>query len=312
MSIQKAVFIILFAVLSIAGFNSKNIYNVVMSYERYSAGLNTRSITLDFGEIVYAENDLKSDVTLLLVHGFGGNKDTWNWVVPEWNDKYHIIMIDLPGHGDSVSEKTLSYTMSDQAKRLHQFVEAKGLKQFYLLGHSMGGAVALRFAGDYEKNLKALVLIDSLGLEKTKSDGVKLVERSEKNPLYDVCTQERLETLLLYSMYKPPYIPDMIKDALLEDKCARRDLEKILYDDMYKDVCCLDDIARNIRIPTLILWGDQDKMTHVDNATLFHDTIEGSKLVILEQIGHVPILEDPVRTAYEIDKFIQEIDSGSK
>jgi pimeloyl-ACP methyl ester carboxylesterase len=81
---------------------------------------------------------------------------------------------------------------------------------------------------------------------------------------------------------------------------------------MYKDVCCLDDIARNIHVQTLIIWGDQDKMTHVDNATLFHDTIEGSKLVILKQIGHVPILEDPVRTANEIDKFIQEIDPGLK
>jgi pimeloyl-ACP methyl ester carboxylesterase len=170
----------------------------------------------------------------------------------------------------------------------------------------------LKFAGEHEAYLKGLVLIDSLGLEKTKSDGVKLVERSEKNPLYDVCTLERLETLLHYSMYKPPYIPDMIKEALLEEKCARRDLEKILYEDMYKDVCCLNDIAKHIHVPTLILWGDQDKMTHIDNATLFHETIEGSSLVILKQIGHVPILEDPERTAEAIDRFIQKTEPYHK
>lgn len=311
MSIQKAIFIILFVILSITGYNSKNIYNVVMAYERYSAGLQTRSITLDFGEIVYAENDLKSDVTLVMVHGFGGNKDTWNWVVPEWNDKYHIIMIDLPGHGESVSEKTLGYTMTDQAKRLHQFTQAKGIKHFYLLGHSMGGAVALRFAGDHEEDLKALVLIDSMGLEKTKSDGVKLVERSEKNPLYDVCTKERLDTLLNYSMHKLPYIPDIMKDALLEEKCARRDLEKILYEDMYKDVCCLNDIAENIDIPTLILWGDRDRMTHLDNAALFHQAIQGSELAILKEIGHVPILEDPKQTAEIIDRFIDRVEKST-
>jgi len=312
MSLQKVFFIILFVIVSFTGFNSKNVYDVVMTYERYSAGLTTKSITLDFGEIVYAENDVESDVTLVLVHGFGGNKDTWNWIVPEWSDKYRIVVIDLPGHGESVSEETLSYTITDQAQRLNHFVEAKGIKNFYLLGHSMGGAVALRFAGDHEENLKALILIDAMGLEKTKSDGVKLVEKSDKNPLYDVCTKERLETLLNYSMYKSPYIPEMVKDALLEEKCARRDLEKVLYEDMYKDVCCLNDIAKNLHIPTLIVWGDQDKMTHIDNAALFHDTIEGSKLVILEQIGHVPILEDPVRTAKEIDKFIQEIDHNLK
>jgi len=311
MSMQKLIFVILFVLLSITGFNSTNIYDVVMSFERYKAGLEKKTIALEFGEIVYVENDVQSNVKLVLVHGFGGNKDTWNWIVPEWVDKYHVFVIDLPGHGESVSNMTLNYTITDQAARLNQFVEAIGINNFYLLGHSMGGAVALRFAGDHEENLKSLILIDAMGLEKTKSDGVKLVEKSDKNPLYDVCTRERLETLLDYSMYKPPYIPDMMKDALLKEKCARRDLEKVLYDDMYKDVCCLNDIAKNIHVPTLIIWGDKDKMTHLDNATLFHETIEGSEVAVLKDIGHVPILEDPVQTAYIIDTFITQIEKNT-
>ena len=308
MSIQKIIFIILVGILSFTGFSSQKLYNVAMAYERYSAGLETKSITLDFGEIVYAENDVKSDVTLILIHGFGGNKDTWNWIVPAWNDKYHIIVIDMPGHGGSVSEKTLDYTITTQAERLYKFLEAKKLKDFYLLGHSMGGAIALRFAGNHVDKLKALILIDSMGMEQTKSDGVKLVEKSDKNPLYDVCTKERLQTLLDYSMYKPPYIPDIIKNALLEEKCSRRDLEKVLYEDMYKDVCCLNDIAKTIDIPTLILWGEKDRMTHVDDAAFFHETIKGSKLVILKEVGHVPILEVPEQTAEAIEQFIKQID----
>ncbi len=308
MTIQKIIFIILVTVLSFAGFGSKQLYDVVTLYERYSAGFEKKSMTLDFGEMVYSENDVKSDVTLVLIHGFGGNKDTWNRIVAEWDDKYHVIAIDLPGHGESVSKRTLSYTIADQAERIYTFLEAKKLKGVYLLGHSMGGAIALRFAGSHEEDLKALILIDAMGLEQTKSDGVKLVEISDKNPLYDVCTEERLETLLNYSMYKPPYIPDIIKEALLQEKCGRRDLEKVLYEEMYKDVCCLDDIAKKIHIPTLILWGDKDRMTHVDNATLFHDTIKKSQLVIFKEMGHVPILEDPEKTADEIDKFIKQID----
>jgi abhydrolase domain-containing protein 6 len=307
MSIHKIILIVLIALLTLTIDSNRKLYDTVMAYEQYTAGLEKKSIALDFGKIVYLENDVKSDETLLFVHGFGGNKDTWNRVVEALNDKYHAIVIDLPGHGESVSKMTLNYTITEQAKRLHTFSKAKNLQNFYLFGHSMGGAIALRYAGDHEENLKALVLIDSLGLEKTKSDGVKLVERSEKNPLYDVCSKERLETLLHYSMYKPPYIPDIIKDAMLEEKCARRDLEKILYEDMYEDVCCLDNIAKELHLPTLILWGDQDKMTHIDNATLFHNTIKGSQLVIFKEVGHVPLLEDPVRTASEIDKFIREI-----
>ena len=284
MTIQKILFILLFVILSFTGFNSKNAYDVVMAYERYSTGMEEKSMALDFGKIVYAENDVKSDVTLVLVHGFGGNKDTWNWIVSKWYDKYHLVAIDLPGHGESVSSMTLDYTITAQAERLYKFLEAKKLKNFYLVGHSMGGAISLRFAGSHAEDLKALILIDSMGMGQTKSDGVKLVERSDKNPLYDVCTKERLQTLLDYSMHKPPYMPDMIKDALLEEKCSRRDLEKVLYDDMYKDVCCLNDIAKSIDIPTLILWGDKDRMTHIDNATLLHDTIKRSQLIILTDI----------------------------
>ena len=307
MSIQKVIFIILVGILSFTGFSATKLYDVAMAYERYSAGLETKSITLDFGEIVYAENDVKSDVTLVLVHGFGGNKDTWNWVVPAWNDKYHIIVIDMPGHGDSVSKKTLSYTMTDQAERLHTFLEAKNIKQFYLFGHSMGGAIAVRYALNHRENVNALILIDSMGMVQTKSDGVKLVEKSDKNPLYDVCTKERLETLLNYSMYKPPYIPDILKDALLQQKCARRDLEKVIYEDMYNDVN-VSAVVKNISMPTLILWGEKDRMTHVDDAAFFHETIKGSKLVILKEVGHVPILEAPEQTADEVDRFIKQID----
>lgn len=307
MSIQKLIFIIVVGILSLTGMGSIKLYDVVMAYERYSAGLETKSITLDFGEIIYAENDVKSDVTLVLVHGFGGNKDTWNWVVPEWNDQYHVIVIDLPGHGESVSKKTLIYTMTEQAERLHAFLEAKKIKNIYLFGHSMGGAITTRYAVNHKENVNALILIDSMGMVQTKSDGVKLVEISDKNPLYDVCTEERLETLLNYSMYQAPYIPEIIKDAILEEKCSRRELEKVMYEDMYKDVN-LSDVVKSIDIPTLILWGEKDRMTHVDDASLFHETIEGSKLVILKEIGHVPILEDPEQTAEVIDRFIKQIE----
>ena len=301
----------LVGILSFTGFSATKLYDVVMAYERYSAGLQTKSITLDFGEIAYAENDVKSDITLVLVHGFGGNKDTWNWVVPAWNDKYHVVVIDMPGHGDSVSKKTLSYTMTDQAERLNQFLEAKKIKTFYLFGHSMGGAIAVHYALNHREKVNALILIDSMGMVQTKSDGVKLVEESDKNPLYDVCTKERIETLLNYSMYKPPYIPDIIKSALLEEKCARRDLEKVMYEDMYTDVN-LSAVAKNISIPTLILWGEKDRMTHVDDASLFHKNIKGSKLVILKEVGHVPILEEPEQTADEVDTFIRQISNQKK
>ena len=305
MPIQKIIFILIVALLSFFGLSPEKLYDVVTRYERYSAGLEKKSITLDFGKVVYNENDVHSAVTLVLIHGFGGGKDTWNRVADQWDDEYHIIAIDLPGHAESVSKKDLGYTITQQAQRVKQFIDAKNIRGFYLLGHSMGGAIALRYAADQTQNVKALILIDSMGMEQTKSDGVILVEHSDTNPLYDVCTKERLETLLNYSMHEPPYIPDIIKEALLEEKCARREIEKEIYEGMYRDVN-LSITAQNIDVPTLIVWGEKDRMTHVDDARLFHRTIQNSQLVILKEIGHVPILEAPEKTAEVISRFIEE------
>lgn len=287
--------------------SSKQLYDTALEYQRSSAGMQKKSVTLDFGKIVYLENDVKRDTTVVLVHGFGGSKDNWTKMIAEWHDRYHVIAIDLPGNGESVSDKALDYTTTHQAQMLDRFLRSKSLKKFHLIGHSMGGAIALRYVEEHSDNVDSLVLIDAMGMVQTKSDGVKLLERSEKNPLYDVCTEERLDTLLNYSMYKVPKFFDMFKETVLEKKCHRREIEKVMYEDLYKDID-LGYVAKRVRKPTLILWGEKDRMTHVDNAILFHNTIEGSQLVILKDIGHVPLLEAPKQTADTIDKFIKQIE----
>ncbi len=276
---------------------------MVMAYEQSSAGLEKKSVTLDFGEIVYLENNVKSDVTLVLVHGFGGSKDNWSRMVKHLDDTYHVIVPDLPGHGESVSKLDLGYTTTEQAKRLGAFLKAKNIQNFHLVGHSMGGAIALRTVKQNVKNIRSLILIDAMGMHKTKSLGDLLVEESAQNPLYDVCTKERLETLLSYSMNKMPYIPEIFKDVMLADKCERKALEKVMYYDLFKDVK-LDAIVQSITLPTLILWGEKDKIIHVDNGKLLHDTINKSQLCIFKEVGHIPMLEDPEKTAEVIDRFI--------
>ena len=298
--------IVLFVLLVFTACTTKQLYDIAVEHQRSSAGMQKKSLMMDFGKIVYLENDVKRGETVVLVHGFGGSKDNWTKVIAEWNKKYHVIAIDLPGNGESVSDRTLGYTTTHQARMLESLLKAKDLDRFHLAGHTMGGAIVLRYMEKNSENVVSLILIDDMGMEQTKSDGVKLVEVSEKNPLYDVCTEERLDTLINYSMYEVPAFFDAFKDTLLEEKCHRKEIEKVMYEDLYKDVD-LGQVAQTIQTPTLILWGEKDRMTHVDNATLFHSTINGSKLVILKEIGHVPLLEDPARTASEIDEFIREI-----
>lgn len=299
--------ILLLAMLLYTGCSSKQMYDMVMASERSSAGMKKKSLTLDFGKMAYHENSVKSEKTLVLIHGFGGNKDNWNRMVDLWKGKYHVIAPDLPGHGESVSSETLGYTTAQQAERFEAFLKAKKVKNIHLVGHSMGGAIALRYVHNNTENVKSLILIDAMGMHHTKSDGDLLVERSEKNPLYDVCTKERFETLVSYSMRKTSHIPSLFKEVMFEEKCERKALEKILYEGMFQDVK-LDAIAKNITVPTLIIWGEKDRIIHPNNGKLFHHTIKNSQLVIFEDTGHIPLLEDHKRTAETIESFLEQID----
>lgn len=287
------------------GCSSKELYTMAIDYERNSAGLEKKSIKLDFGEIVYLENNVKSDVTVVLLHGFGADKDNWNRFSAQLNGKYHIIIPDLAGHGESVSNKKLGYTIADHARMLDIFLTAKKVNKIHLIGNSMGGAIALKYCHGH-KNVNSLTLIDSLGMIKTKSKLALQIEKSGKNPFLNVCTKEAFNTLLHIGMEKPPYIPSIFMDILVSQKCARADIEKTMYDELFTDAN-LGDIAKSVKIPTLVIWGKKDSVFHVDNAKLFHNTIKGSQLVIFDELGHVPFLEDPKATAKAYKKFIEEV-----
>lgn len=291
--------------LNFMGCSAQKIYSVTIESEREDAYLEKKLIQLKFGTISYLENDVKSNTAVVLLHGFGGDKDNWNRFSAELDGNIHIIVIDLPGHGESVSTKELDYSIAHQAKMLDAFLEAKKIKKIHIVGNSMGGAIALQYTGRHKNKVKSLTLINALGMIKSQSELAVMVEETGDNPFFDICTVEAYEKFLHISMQKPPYIPDMLMNVLMKDKCARADIEKVIYKDMiaYSD---LGHVANKIKTPTLIIWGQKDRVLHVDNAHLLHSTITGSKLVIYPDLGHVPLLEDPERTANTTEMFVKK------
>lgn len=297
-------YFVLFLLVMFTGCNSKKLYSMALEYERSSAGLEKKSLQLDFGTIVYLENDVKSTKTLVLLHGFGANKDNWNRFVAELDGKYHVIVPDLAGHGESVSTKELGYTLTHQTEMLAIFLRKKKIKNIHLFGNSMGGAIALHYALSYK--VQSLVLIDALGMKKTKSILEKKIESSGINPFFDVCTEEEFETLLHIGMEKPPYIPSIFIESIVLEKCARSEIEKIIYEDMNINAD-LSAMVTKVKVPTLILWGKKDKVFHVDNAKLFQKTIIGSRVHIFDSLGHVPMLEDSEQVAKVVLPILENI-----
>lgn len=292
---------------NLSGCSVQSLYDAAINFERSSANLELKTINLSFGQITYLENNSNNnDSTIILLHGFGGDKDNWNRFSAELDEKNHILIPDLPGHGKSVSTKSLEYSISHQAEMLDQFITSKNIKKIHIAGNSMGGAIALAYTHRYPNKVKSLILIDALGMISSKSELTKQIEEYGNNPFFDICTEEKFENLLSFGMHQPPYIPGIFMEKLVSEKCDRAELEKVVYKDMIKN-SDLSLEAANLSTPTLIIWGRKDRVLHVDNAALFHKTIKGSKLNVLDEFGHVPLLEAPDKTAQIVDTFIKSI-----
>ena len=301
--IKALLFIVIW---NLSGCSAQKFYIASIETERTDANLEVKSIQLDFGKITYLENDVKSKISVILLHGFGGDKDIWNQYSASLNNEYHLISIDLPGHGKSISTKNLGYSIKHQSQMLEAFLKEKKVDNIHLIGNSMGGAIALSYSAHFPKRVKSLILIDALGMIKTKSDIAINLDVTGKNALLNICTNSEFKDFINFSMQKPPFIPDFIIDVLVKDKCKRAKIETIIFDEMVKD-SDLSAVAKKITVPTLILWGKKDRVLHIDNAELFNKTIKNSKLKVFDDLGHVPLLEDPDRTALITKRFMKKI-----
>lgn len=290
--------------LSLTGCSTQKLYDIAINYERDRADLVLKTENLNFGNIAYLDNNFSSQSTIVLLHGFGGDKDNWNRFSSALKLKSHIIIPDLPGHGNSVSNDKLDFSIAHQTEMLSSFLKAINARNIHLVGNSMGGAIAISYATTYSENVKSLTLIDSLGLKAEKSEFDTIIKNSGNNPMLNVCTKDAFEQLLSLGMENPPYVPGIFLNKLAEAKCARSKLESKIFYDMMKD-SDLSNIISKIKTPTLIIWGKKDRVLHINNANLFHNAIKGSQLTIFEEAGHVPLLEVPRKTAVVFEKFIK-------
>jgi len=288
------------------GCSSKALYSTAIDYSRHKAGLIKKSKKMTFGKVSYLENTSFQLPTLVLLHGFGENKDNWNKFVATLNDEYHVIVPDLAGHGESSSSLRLNYSVEAHAKRLKKFLLSKKINKFHLIGNSMGGAVALVYTSLYAHDIKTLTLMDAMGMIKSKSKMMKYIEKTKDNPFFNVCTMSAYDELLNYAFYKKQTIPNFIKVALMKKKCKKLQIDQYMFKALLKNIDNLGEVAKSIIRPTLIIWGDKDKILHVDNAKLFHKYIKNSKLIILKNIGHMPMLEAANKSVRIFNTFVRE------
>ena len=263
---------------------------MLIGIERRMAGVRQKAVQAGDHRVVYSEGGERNPETVVLVHGFSASADSWNRLAGQLTKCYHVIAPDLPGWGDSTRIDSASYAYPAQIERLHGFVEQLGVRQFHLVGHSMGGGISARYAALYPNQVITLGLIAPHGLQEPEQSELARCVAQGDNWLV-ISSMEGFERLMKNLFVKRPFVPRPVLRYLAEQTISRSAKTQRIFDEINSSTPLLEEL-KQIKAPTFIVWGDDDKLIHVSAAEVFRNAIQNSEVLIMKQTGHMPLLED--------------------
>lgn len=250
---------------------------------------------------------------ILFIHGLGGSSYSWRFMVPEFKLKYQVILIDLLGAGKSPKPKGKVYSILEQGKLVHDFIVEKNLQNLVLVGNSYGGAVsllvAMQLVAEPPVRLSRLVLIDSAGYPDHLPDYLKILRTPMLGWLAVYLIPPSLQIYIV--LRKSYYDPDLITTEQIskyakpiKQRGGRHALLQLARQAIPDDIC--DYIAKypTIKVPTLILWGDDDRVLPEVIGCRLQKAIHGSTMEIINEAGHIPQEEQPDQVICRINKFL--------
>ncbi|WP_167087115.1 alpha/beta fold hydrolase [Massilia frigida] len=275
---------------------------MAMAAECKSARLDAASVAVDGGEIAYLRRGTGLSEAIVMLHGAASDRSAWLRLAKTMRTGITILIPDLPGHGESTAQTASCYDIASQAGRMLDFLAALGVGRAHLIGNSMGAAIALRMAADSPDRIASLVLIDAAGAETSPSWLRQQFADSGNNPMVAIRNTAGYKKMIGIGMEKPPYIPGFLLAALARNYVAREEINLRIARDIETD---LDQrpLLGSIGAPSLIIWGAQDRVVHVDDAQTLHAGLRNSEKVVLAGIGHVPMVEAPKQVAALCDAF---------
>ncbi|SDH35767.1 Pimeloyl-ACP methyl ester carboxylesterase [Pseudomonas flavescens] len=273
------------------------------SIEQWRTGFHAHRISVNDLEISYYQGGPPDAETVLLVHGFGADKSTWLWFARDLTERYHVIAVDLPGFGAS-DRPHGSYDVGTQTERLAAFVDALSIRRLHLVGHSMGGHIAALYAARYPQHVTSLALMANAGIGTPRRDtGFQRTREQGDNPLQgELPTQ--LDPLLDWLFVAPPQLPEHLHQYLAQRAVDDSAHQRLVFDHLQQRYLPLEPELQRIGAPTLLLWGDQDRISDMSAIEVMKPLLADATVVIMKGCGHAPMLECPKETAAQYLQFI--------
>ncbi|MGR3868496.1 alpha/beta fold hydrolase [Streptomyces graminifolii] len=243
---------------------------------------------------------------LVLIHGIGDSSATWTDLIPDLARTHTVIAPDLLGHGASDKPRA-DYSVAAYANGVRDLLTTLGIESATLLGHSLGGGVAMQFAYQFPERTERLVLVSAGGVGREVNPVLRLVTLPGAHLALSALRLPgaRLQVGLTVGLMRL-LDTDLGRDApelltlvdALPDETARNAFIRTLravVDWRGQVVTMLDRCYLTEGMPTMLLWGDRDSVVPVRHAYGAHEAMPGSRLEIFEGAGHFPFHTDPAR-----------------
>ena len=282
------------------------VFKVLRNVERSVAGLEQRSLDVGTLHLEYLEGG-QGDV-LVLLHGFGGDKDNWTRVAKYLTPHFRVVMPDLPGFGDSTKDPDTHYTIFSQVDRLHAFLTDLGISRFHLGGNSMGGYIAGFYAAKFPREIQTLWLLAPGGVISAQPSQLHLLLSKGTNPLL-VKKTEDYEHLMDFVFFKRPFIPKSIIQHFTRAAIANQSLHSHIFKQLASDTDSIpmELFLPQVRVPTLVTWGQEDQVLHVSGAKILESYLPNATIQIMKNTGHIPMLEKPEASALAFIAFRDQV-----
>ena len=281
-------------------------------YKKYALA-SSQQIAIGGVQLHYSDEGNRLDSTpLLLIHGTSSSLRTWDGVTAQLKNQYRIIRFDLPGFGLTGPNPNHDYSTRYYNEVIDSLLRALQISRVIIVGNSLGGAIATQYAIYQPAKVRGLVLVDAAGLPPAKKTtgaiGFKLAQMPVINQLLTKITPRVLVKKSLEDAYGDI---GKVTDSLTAqyfDMLTREGNRKALVDRMRQGWQVTDgNFLTKVEAPTLIVWGSKDRLIPVENAALFQQKIKNSQVHIWDNLGHVPMEEDPVAFSEVLLKWRKDL-----
>ncbi|RMF29711.1 MAG: alpha/beta hydrolase, partial [Candidatus Nitrosothermus koennekii] len=238
---------------------------------------------------------------IIFIHGLGSSAERW-LDIPEALSlsDIHTIALDLPGFGFS-SKPKIDYTIDYFSNIIIKMLDRIGIKRCYIVGHSLGGYIAIDMAIKNKDIVNKLVLIDSSGLLKEPTPILKEYLEAARDP-----TKGKVRAVFEKMVADPWRIPDTLVDSFIGRIFNNKDALHAFESALNNSASIPIDVERLnvIDKPTMIIWGKHDHVIPIEHCKIFNERIKGSKSIIIDDAGHAPFAEKPVIVYEHLRRFI--------